>query len=217
LGLLLPACLVDLDDRCGKNEHYDAALGICACDAEYALIGSKCEACAEHEVGSPDGCVCAAGFVRPQPDAVCQALAGLGQDCQADADCGDEDYGYCRLETGSDAGYCTARDCDGSVGCPGDYSCNTRQSPSFCEHPPSGLGQACSSSDDCAGNTASYCETVVAKSCVVSECAPDPSKCYGDWVCCDIGLLSQSLCVPPSELENGNCPAGGTLIPREGG
>jgi hypothetical protein len=32
-------------------------------------------------------------------------------------------------------------------------------------------------------------------------------------VCCDIGLLGQSLCLPPSELMDGNCPAGGTLVP----
>ena len=83
------------------------------------------------------------------------------------------------------------------------------------EHPPSGLGQACSLSDECAGNQASYCETVVAKSCVVNDCAPDPNRCYGDWLCCDIGLLGQSLCIPPSELEDGNCPAGGSLVPRE--
>lgn len=213
---VLPACLVDLDARCGEHQHYDSAQGVCLCDADAELVGNACVLCAEHEVGSPDGCVCVDGYVRPTATDGCQALAGLGEDCSSDAECGEAEYAYCRLEAGASSGYCTARDCAGGAACPGDYSCNAREAVSFCQRPPSGLGQACSSSDDCAGNEASYCETVVAKSCVVNGCASDPDKCYGDWVCCDIGLLSQSLCVPPSQLEAGNCPAGGTLVPREG-
>jgi hypothetical protein len=214
---LLPACLVDLDERCGPHQRYDAERAVCSCEVQFALAGNRCVPCGENEVGSPDGCLCAEGYVRTTPEAPCQALVGLGRDCQSDAECGEPSYGRCRIDAGVEVGYCTAADCQSSSDCPGDYSCNTREAPSFCERPPSGLGQPCSSSDDCAGNTASYCETVVAGSCVVNDCAPDPSKCYGDWVCCDIGLLSQSLCVPPSELENGKCPAGGTLIAPEGG
>ena len=215
LGLLAPACLVDLDNRCGANQHYDAEQAICACNTDFELIGTTCVACAENETSSPDGCVCAEGFSQASPDAECEPLAGLAQDCKSDADCGDERYGYCHLESGASAGYCTAPDCTTFEDCPTDFACNTRQTPSFCEVPPDGLGQACSSSDDCAGHTASYCETVVAKSCVVNDCAPDPNKCHGDWVCCDIALLSQSLCIPPNELEDGACPAGGTIVPRQ--
>lgn len=214
-GLLLPACLVDLEDRCGKHQRYDAEQAICVCDGDYALVGNECQPCAENEVGSSDGCVCAEGFARPTPDAACEELAGLGQECGSDDACGDASYGYCRIEVPEEPGYCTATECSTSEDCPTDYGCNTRQAPSFCERPPLGLGQACSSSDDCAGNVASYCETVVARSCVVNDCAPDPSKCHGDWLCCDIALLSQSLCIPPSELEDGNCPAGGVLVPRQ--
>jgi hypothetical protein len=214
-ALCAPACLVDLSNRCGENQHYDAANLNCACDADFTLVGSSCVRCGKNAVGSTDGCVCVDGFSRATPDAVCEALAALGQDCKSDADCGDARYGYCRIEANASAGYCTAPNCSSSADCPTDYGCNTRQSPSFCEHPPLGLGQACTMSSDCEGYAASYYETVVAHSCVVNDCKPDPNKCHGDWVCCDISLLSQSLCVPPSQLQNGNCPAGGTLIPRQ--
>lgn len=211
---LAPACLVDLDDRCGEHQTFDAEQGNCACTGDYALVNDHCEPCGEHETGSPDGCVCSEGFSRATPDAACAELAGLGQDCKSDADCGDPSYSYCHQPEATATGYCTAPGCGSAADCPTDYGCNTRQAPAFCERPPQGLGIACTSSDDCAGNTASYCETVSAHACVVNDCKPDPTVCHGDWLCCDIGLLSESLCVPPDALEDGNCPAGGTLIPR---
>lgn len=214
LALLAPACLVDLDDRCGENQRYDAANANCVCDGAFELAGNACVPCAENEVGSSAGCVCADGFARATPDAACEPLAGLGQDCSSDTDCGDERYPHCQLESDAEVGYCTGLDCSSAEDCPEDYGCNTRVAPSYCERPPAGLGRACSSSDECS-ETAPYCETVAAKSCVVNDCAPDPNRCHGDWVCCDIDLLSQSLCIPPGELEEGACPAGGTLVPRE--
>jgi hypothetical protein len=213
-AFLLSACLVDLDHRCGENQHFDDENVNCACDADFALVGTSCVRCGENEVGAADGCVCAEGFSRATPDAACEALAALGQACNSDSDCGDARYGYCYVATGDDAGYCTAPDCSTAADCPTDYGCNTRHSPSFCEAPPDGLGKACTSSADCEGHAASYCETVQAHACLVNDCASDPNKCHGDWVCCDIGLLSQSLCLPPDQLENGNCPVGGSLIPR---
>ena len=134
LGILAPGCLVDLDQRCGTHQRYNADQGVCACDEGFMLSGNACVVC--------------------------------------------------------------------------DESCD----------PPAtgdGSGLPCTSDDDCAGQTASYCETVSAHACLVNDCAPDPSKCQGDWVCCDIALLTQSLCLPPDELEDGACPAGGTIVPRE--
>jgi hypothetical protein len=214
LAFLGQGCLVDLDNRCGENQHYDSEAANCACDTDFARQGNVCARCGENETGSPDGCVCVEGFSRATPDAACEALAALGQDCSSDADCGDERYDYCRIEDGADAGYCTAPGCNSAADCPTDYGCNTRSAPSFCEKPPEGLGDACKSSADCEGHAASYCETVQAHACLVNDCKPDPNKCHGDWVCCDIGLLSQSLCIPPDQLEDGACPVGGTLIPR---
>jgi hypothetical protein len=212
--LLTPSCLVDLADRCGENQHYDGENAVCVCDGDYALEGNVCVRCGANETGSRDGCVCVDGFSRPTPDAPCAELAGLGQECQSDADCGDAEYRYCHLGEGGASGYCTAPDCQTAADCPTDYGCNTREIPTYCERPPQGLGNACTSNADCAGNEASYCETVQAHSCLVNDCKPDPNKCHGDWVCCDIGLLTESLCLPPDALENGNCPVGGSLIPR---
>jgi hypothetical protein len=211
---LAPACLVDLDSRCGEHQVYDSEQGNCACTSDYALIDNRCQRCGEHEIGSPTGCVCVEGFSRATPDAACSELAGLGQDCTSNADCGDPSYGYCYSADEGTPGYCTAPDCSTAADCPTDYGCNTRQAPAFCERPPQGLGIACTSSAECEGNAASYCEAVSAHACLVNDCKPDPNKCHGDWLCCDIGLLSQSLCVPPDALEDGNCPAGGALIPR---
>ncbi|HEX2679105.1 MAG TPA: hypothetical protein VHM19_20790, partial [Polyangiales bacterium] len=104
----------------------------------------------------------------------------------------------------------SSADCDTTV----DYACNDRVSPSFCERPPRGLGTSCASDADCAGFTASYCEALSSHVCLVNECKADPDRCHGDWACCDIALLGGSICVPPSEVMNGMCPAGGTLIPR---
>lgn len=213
-ALAVPACLVDLDNRCGEHQRYDVEQATCVCNGDYALGGNQCVPCGENETGSADGCVCIEGFSRATPESACTELAGLGQECRSNADCGDVAYAYCYIEDNDAAGYCTATDCNTAADCPTDYGCNTRHSPAFCERPPQGLGEKCSSSDECAGNVASYCETVSAHACVVNDCKPDPSKCHGDWLCCDIGLLSQSLCVPPDALEDGNCPAGGTLIAR---
>jgi hypothetical protein len=179
------ACLVDLDHRCGAHEHYDSDQAYCACDDGYAVTGNQCLPCGENEIGSADGCICKEGFDRATPDAACTELGDVQRSCETAADC------------------------------PTNYGCDTRQSPALCVAPPDGLGLPCTSSDDCAGHTASYCETVSAHACLVNDCAPDPSKCHGDWVCCDIGLLTQSLCIPPGQLENGACPAGGSIVPRK--
>jgi len=177
-----PSCLVDLDNRCGEHQHYDADNAYCACDSDFALQGNTCVHCGENEIGSTAGCVCLEGFSRSTPGAACAELAGLGQECQGDADCGDVNYPYCYLDAGGAAGYCTAPDCKTAADCPTDYGCNTREIPAFCERPPQGLGDPCKSSADCAGNVASYCETVQAHACLVNDCKPDPNKCHGDWV-----------------------------------
>jgi hypothetical protein len=72
-AVLGAACLVDLDHRCGEHQHYDAEQAYCACDSDYALTGTSCVACGEHELGSSDGCICQEGFVRDTPDSACEA------------------------------------------------------------------------------------------------------------------------------------------------
>lgn len=206
---LLPACLVDPDQRCGTHQILQGAA--CACEAGYGLSGTQCVACAANEVGSLEGCECAAGYGRTDPALPCTPTAALGLACSADADCTDPLFGYCAAP--DQGGYCTHADCASSADCSNDYSCNQRGTRSFCQRPPTGYGDACESSADCAGFEASYCESLSAHACLLSGCKSNPSICPGDWACCDIPLLGNSLCLPHSELSGGNCPGGGTLVP----
>ena len=216
LALLLcsatPACLVDEDHPCGQHQAADA--GACLCDEGYGLVGNRCVACGAHELGTLEGCACEPGYARAGADGPCAKLEGLGEACGQDADCVDPRYAHCQRD--ADAGYCTSADCESSDDCQVtlDYACNTYASPSFCERPPSGLGKSCESSDDCDGFEASYCESLSAGVCLQNECKDAPESCHGDWVCCDLAILGTSLCVPPSELVEGACPAAGTLIER---
>ena len=209
---LASACLVDSDRRCGEHQEYDGKRCICA--DGYGLVDNACVKCGKHEEGSLSGCACSEGYLRKGADGRCEELDELGTACASDADCVDPTFGHC-ADLGADA-YCTSTGCEDSEACDTaiDYACNTRESPSFCERPPEGLGTSCSSSDECSGFAAGFCEALSSHVCLVGECKRDPTLCHGDWVCCDIALLSSSICVPQSELTDGACPAGGTLIPR---
>ncbi len=212
LGLwLASACLFDPDERCGLAQHYDGTK--CVCDDGLELSGAECIPCGDHEISSENGCVCGEGYFRNDEDDSCERVKGLGDSCEDDEDCTDPAYGHCQPT--EEGGYCTKADCKSSDDCDGEYACRASGQLSFCERPPSGLGASCSSNDDCSDYEASFCEAVVNKSCVVNDCADAPNICHGDWVCCDIGLLSESLCIPPEELADGACPAGGSLVPRE--
>ena len=206
------ACLVDPDQRCGPNQEYDGKR--CICTDGYGLVDNACVKCGKHEQGSLAGCACSDGYVRKTPDGKCEELDELGAACASDDDCIDPAYGYCAHADGD--GYCTSADCSASADCEtaADYSCNAYQTPSFCERPPTGLGTSCTSSDDCAGFAAGYCEVISEHVCLVGGCKDDPTLCHGAWVCCDIPVLSNSICVPQTSLADGACPAGGTLIAR---
>ena len=90
-------------------------------------------------------------------------------ECSVDEDCTSSEYSHCQLE--GESGYCTKSDCTaGSDDCPGSYACNDRTDPSFCERPPTGLGTACSSNEDCQDFEASYCE-LFSEQAVIPEAA----------------------------------------------
>ncbi len=216
LGLALAnfavgACLVDVDQPCGSHQVLRGSR--CECESDYGLVGNACIKCSENEVGSLDGCQCAPGFGRSNAAVPCEPTAALGEPCTVDSDCAAPAFSYCAPVAGG--GYCTLPDCSASAECTNDYSCNLRGSPSFCERPPVGAGVSCQSSAECVDFEASYCETVLAHACLKNDCKADPDVCPGDWVCCDVQLIGESLCLPPAELGGaGECPGGGTLIPR---
>ena len=206
---LLSSCLVDPDHRCGTHQVLQGDL--CACEAGYGLTGNQCLACGENEIGSLDGCACAPGFGRTDATLPCTPTDALGQACSVDADCTDMLFSYCA--SADQNGYCTRPDCASSADCSNDYSCNQRGTRSFCQRPPSGFGMTCQTTADCAAFEASYCEALSSHSCLLSGCKVDPSTCPGDWACCDIALLGNSLCLPQDQLSGGRCPGGGTLVP----
>ena len=213
--VLAPAsCIYDANDRCGAHQAYED--GHCVCAAGFGLVQQECVPCGDHEVGNPTGpCECEEGLVRAAEGEPCSEPVGdaVGEPCSSDDDCPGADFPYCELE--GDAGYCTKSDCTaGGEDCPGSYACNDRNDPSFCERPPTGLGTACESDEDCADFEADYCELFTQHACVVEGCAADPTICHGDWVCCDITIIDASFCTPPGELVDGECPGGGTLVPR---
>ena len=207
-ALVQTGCLVDSENRCGTHQVLQNDL--CICERGYGLFGNTCQACGANEVGSNDGCQCAAGFGRSNPTQPCAAAAALGQTCAADADCTDAAFPFCA--SSSDTRYCTLPDCTASTDCINNYSCNTRGPRTFCERPPTGVGQSCRTSADCAGLEASYCESTLSHACLKDACKSDPSICPGDWVCCDIALIGESLCLPPTQVLSGQCPGGGVLV-----
>ena len=212
LSVALSGCYVDPDKRCGDHQEYDGVRCICAED--YGLVDNECVVCGKHEVGSLSGCGCSEGYIRRTPSGPCEESGGLGSECTKDDDCLDPAYPHCQIA--ADGGYCTQSGCETSDECDTsvDYACNTRETPSFCERPPVGLGTACTEAADCSDFSANFCESLVSKVCLPGGCKEDPGQCHGDWACCDIALLGNSICVPPTELTAGACPAGGTLIAR---
>lgn len=85
---------------------------------------------------------------------------------------------------------------------------------SVSDAPPSGLGEPCDSTSDCAGFDAKYC-VPIQNVCMVDQCATRVNRCWSGAVCCDFSLLFSglSLCVPSDQLsQEGTCPMSGTKV-----
>ena len=203
-AFLAAGCLVDLNQRCGENQHYDAENVNCACDSGFALQGTTCAPCAENEVGSPDGCVCADGYVRPAPEDACQPKTdALGMACDTQsAPCADATYSHCQTTAGT-SGYCTSTGCGGAADCADGYACDKTTSVPYCRRPPVGAGQSCAAAADCAGTEATFCDTMVTHQCRVQGCTLSPDDCFSGTECCDLSGfgLPQPICV-----QAGTCP-----------
>jgi hypothetical protein len=197
-------CLYDPDERCGENQVYSELDSLCVCAAETAPTEQGCEPCGEDEVAGPNGCDCAEGFSRPEPDAACEETpAALGVDCDAgNAPCSDARFNHCQVVEDA-SGYCTSTDCSSTADCEGGYACDTTASPSYCRRPPVGAGRSCSSDDDCAGTEATYCDTFMSQSCLVQGCSPSSDDCFEGSECCDLSGfgVAEPLCVPKGECQ----------------
>jgi hypothetical protein len=103
--------------------------------------------------------------------------------------------------------------CGSSQECSTDELCDVHETEQ-CQPKPDGLGDDCKTADDCAKTDATYCEAFSSHTCQVEACKELDGVCPGDLVCCEYSLLKRSLCIPPENLEAGDCPSSGTLIPR---
>ena len=66
---------------------------------------------------------------------------------------------------------------------------------------PTGEDMPCSSSADCAGFEATFCDTFVTGTCLVSGCTVVPDSCSAGKECCDLS----SFGLPPLCIAAGAC------------
>jgi hypothetical protein len=122
------------------------------------------------------------------------APTGQGSACSSTAPCQDATFSYCYPAAG-DAGYCTTTGCT-AADCAGGYYCDLALTPSVCRRPPTGQGTPCAAPTDCAAFEASYCESAVSKSCLLSGCSEALNNCDSTHLCCDFAWMGlPSLCV----------------------
>ncbi|HEY3498591.1 MAG TPA: hypothetical protein VGK73_28065 [Polyangiaceae bacterium] len=197
-GRALPGCLYDPDDRCDDGMVFSEELQLCICPVGSAFTPDGCVACGEHELPGATGCECEPGFTRPATGGACQEApeipAGLGEPCDPAAPACTSPFDHC--EPAPAGGYCTSTGCASNDDCQGGYVCNTVSSA--CQKPPVGLGQACTTDADCAGNEATYCDAFVSHACQVQGCNPDADNCFAGFECCDLSAFAvpQPLCIP---------------------
>jgi hypothetical protein len=127
---------------------------------------------------------------------VCAALPGLGDSCDGDHPCIDATYDMC-AETSIGAFTCT-RGCATDDDCPGAYTCADWEAEPYCREF-TGVGTACTTSDDCAGLDADFC---IQGYCVIDGCTVGVDECPRGMACCDLSAYGiGTLCIPPE-----SCP-----------
>lgn len=201
IALVLAGCVYDSSERCDEGQVLFEDQR-CLCADGLVLSVNGCVACGEHEVAGQNGCVCETGYARPSEQAPCEPeAAGRGDACAADMPCPEAAYPHCELGAGQ-SGYCTT-ECTSAADCSGGYACNLEASPSICERPPVGAGLACASAAECAGTEATFCDTVITRTCLVQGCSLSPDDCFAGTECCDLTAFAvpQPLCVAA-----GTCP-----------
>ena len=208
---LFTACLVESDKRCDANQVEVTGQGrdYCACAPGFVIDDDNvgCKACAENETSEANMCVCLEGYVRASPSDPC-AMSSLGAPCESDTNCAG-DFPACVSD--DRGGYCSSRGCQSSSDCQPNWYCQRDAGESTCRKPPEGYREPCSGPADCAGTSATFCDSFQSRSCLIEGCGVG-TPCPGDWSCCRIAVISVSLCIEPSGLMQGNCPAGGTLV-----
>ena len=213
---LLPHCLVS-GERCDENQERGAGqVNACVC-VEGTVPdprGYGCTPCGENETAVGSECRCVEGFERKSSSAPCvEAESGsMGAACDEASDCSAQSPYCARAE---DAGYCTTAGCKMQDACPTNWRCETSEDGSFCAQPPKGLGQPCTSQDDCADTQATYCDRFYTNQCYIEKCVTGEQQCPSGSVCCDVrSIVSTSICVPTNLLQGGLCPDGNAPVPQ---
>ncbi len=204
-GVMSTSCLID-DHVCGERLVEDGE-GACVCPEGRVLSDGDCKKCGRHEEAVDNTCTCEDGYSRSSQgdcEPVTEDVTDSSQECEG-SDCDQEET----------AGATEDPECIASSECDEDELCDVFDTGTCIPHP-EGLGDECSSSDDCAGTEAEYCEVFSTRTCQIEGCKERGGVCPGDMSCCDFAILSASLCVPADNLEGGQCPAPGQLVPRDG-
>lgn len=195
LGLIASGCVLDSKDMCGPNQVIWGDDEVCVCADGYAYTPEGCVQCGEHEISSPNGCVCGAGYGRRGADQACEPIPeGIGTPCTVDADCLNATYSHCQVSPIGE-GYCTNQNCTTDADCGGGYQC-VADSPSYCRRKPVGAGDACASDADCVGTEALYCDGFFTHTCLERDCSKTPDSCFTGTECCDLArYFLPKLCV----------------------
>jgi hypothetical protein len=181
--LAFASCVYDSNNRCGPHQVLKTDPSEqCVCDEHSVGTADGCVPCGTNEVVGATGCECAAGFGKSSLDEPC--TLGAIADAGSPNDQGD---------AGTPAAQAVA--CTSDADCTG-AACDSKVTPSVCRTPPVGLGKTCSTSSDCAGTEATFCDTVVTKACAVEGCSLAPDNCFPGYVCCDLSKygISTKLC-----------------------
>ena len=187
-------CVYDANNLCGPHMTYDTALDACLCADNAIVDGLRCTPCAADQVVIAGACGCAAGSAE-NADGVCERITGLGDACASASDCTNPAYAYCA--PGVAGPTCTST-CTDDTGCADAYTCATWEPQPYCREFV-GLGASCTSSADCAGTDATFCDTYQSHTCIVGGCSVDESACPRGTLCCDFsqygfGTLCAAAC-----------------------
>jgi len=192
-------CALDDADKCGPHMEFSDSQ-VCTCVENAVEVTGGCEPCAPGDVVDEmnQACVCPAGQTR-DGGGTCREVAGLGDPCNGDdLTCDDPLFNRCAVAVDATTGYCTSSCVDDS-GCEAAYTCAVWEDEPYCRTF-TGVGQACESSDDCAGNDAGFCETLQSHTCQIATCTVGIDECPRDNICCDLSSYGLgTLCSSPED------------------
>jgi len=207
LAVLQGCAYYDESDRCGPHMVYNKDAHVCFCDAESVSVAGGCSPCAAGLVPMSGKCACPAGTQQNDAGA-CQAVAGLGDPCDATNPCNGAVYNHCAISGGASAGTCT-KTCTKDDECDGAYTCADWEPTPFCKLF-KGVGTTCSipgTSDPVCTTDADYC---FMGQCFVRGCAVTAGhakdSCPKDRKCCDVSALAPGVSTACVALESKVCP-----------